>query len=82
MALSMVPSAIGSRIVMVTNRAYPYVTVTGEIIQRELKLAEYSEKTKKELREQLPSYAQVGNPVDLTGSATARAYEISMRSLL
>jgi len=81
-ALSMLPLAAGPRIAMVTNGAGPCVMATDEIIQRGMKLAEYSEKTKKELRRQLPSYAQVGNPVDLTGSATVRDYEISIRALL
>jgi len=81
-ALSMLPLAAGPRIAMVTNGAGPCVMATDEIIQRGMKLADYSEKTKKKLRRQLPSYAQVGNPVDLTGSATLRDYEISMRTLL
>jgi len=81
-ALSMLPLAAGPRIAMVTNGAGPCVMATDEIIKRGLKLAEYSERTKRELRRRLPPYAIVRNPVDLTGSATAKDYEVSMRSLL
>lgn len=81
-ALSMLPFAAGPRIAMVTNGAGPCVMAVDEIVQRGMYLAEYSEKTRKELRKRLPSYAIVGNPVDLTGSATMKDYEISMQLLL
>jgi len=81
-ALSMLPPAAGPRIAMVTNGAGPCVMATDEIVSRGMMLAEYSKKTLEELRKRLPSYALVGNPVDLTGSATKKDYEISMRLLL
>ncbi len=81
-ALSMLPLAAGPRIAMVTNGAGPCVMATDEIVERGLELSEYSERTRSELRRQLPSYAIVGNPVDLTGSATMRDYETAMKLLL
>ncbi len=81
-ALSLAPLPSGPKIAMITNGAGPCVMATDELVKRGMKLAEYTERTKNQLRETLPSYAQVGNPVDLTGSATTRDYEVSMRLLL
>ncbi|MEM3506051.1 MAG: hypothetical protein QW589_05060 [Candidatus Bathyarchaeia archaeon] len=41
-----------------------------------------NEETKKKLKDKLPTYCIIGNPVDLTGSATSNDYSISMEILL
>ena len=80
-ALSMQPSACGPNVAMVTNGAGPCVMAADEISITPLKLAEYSEKTYEGLKRELPPYAQIGNPVDLTGSATSTDYEVALRHL-
>jgi 3-hydroxypropionyl-CoA synthetase (ADP-forming) len=69
-ALVMQPPSRGNKIAMVTNGAGPCV------------MAIYDEETKKKLKDELPAYCIIGNPVDLTGSATSCDYSISMEILL
>ena len=69
----------GGRVAMVTNGAGPCV-VAADIISasRWLSLARLSEEGAATLRERLPPYNVVGNPVDLTGSADALSYRTAL----
>jgi len=81
-ALALQPPAEGPRVAMVTNGAGPCVMAADALVERGLKLAEYEPVTLEKLRAELPPYCVPGNPVDLTGSATSRDYEVAMRALL
>ena len=81
-ALAMQPPAEANRIAMVTNGAGPCVMAADECVKRKIDFATYSEETVEKLKEALPSYCIVSNPVDLTGSATSCEYKISMEMLL
>jgi 3-hydroxypropionyl-CoA synthetase (ADP-forming) len=81
-ALAMQPPAKGKRIAMVTNGAGPCVMAIDECVERKIELATYSEDTVKKLKEILPPFCIIGNPVDLTGSATSNEYKVSMEMLL
>ena len=81
-ALALQPPAEGPRVAMVTNGAGPCVMAADAIVERGLELASYEPKTVEFLRAELPPFCIPGNPVDLTGSATSREYEVAMRALL
>jgi acetyl coenzyme A synthetase (ADP forming)-like protein len=81
-ALATQPIARGNRVAMVTNGAGPCVMAVDECVKRKIGLSEFKEETVKKLKSVLPSYCIVGNPVDLTGSATAHEYELTMEILL
>lgn len=74
-ALSNQPLPNGDNILVITNGGGFGVLSTDEIIARDLKLAKFSEKTKKALKKVLPSYANIHNPLDLIGDADAKRYE-------
>jgi 3-hydroxypropionyl-CoA synthetase (ADP-forming) len=73
------PEPSGGRVAMVTNGAGPCV-VAADIISgsRWLSLARLSDGGAAALRERLPPYNVVGNPVDLTGSADAGSYRTAL----
>ena len=80
-AFYMSPLPKGDKIAMITNGAGPCVMAADEIEELGLQLATYSEDTIDYLKRSLPPYAQIGNPLDLTGSATTRDFMISGKAL-
>jgi acyl-CoA synthetase (NDP forming) len=74
-ALSMQPPAEGESIAILTDGGGVGVMAADEAEAVGLKLAEFSDFTKEKLRELqranvIPPIASLGNPIDLTGSAT------------
>lgn len=81
-ALNSQPPAVGNRIAIVTNGGGFGVMATDEIIRRKLSLAELSGTTKRYLREKLPPYVSVEDPVDLMGDTDAQRYLIALDLVL
>lgn len=79
---SFCPPPMGDGLAMITNGAGPCVMASDAANELNVKLSRYSEVTVRRLRNSLPSYALVGNPVDLTGSATLRDYMNASEILL
>ncbi|MBS3773398.1 MAG: CoA-binding protein [Candidatus Thermoplasmatota archaeon] len=76
--LALQPLPQGGRVAMITNGAGPCVLAADAIHEtRHLRLADVDAAGLKEL----PSFAIRGNPVDLTGSATAGHYLAGIRAL-
>ncbi len=73
-ALAKQPPARGNRIAMMSNGAGLMVQAVDAIEYEGMELAEFTEETIKKLKERLPSYAIISNPLDLTGSATDDDY--------
>jgi len=65
---------VGKNILMVTNGAGPCVIAADLIQEYGLNLIEPSDSLKNTLKKQLPSYAIINNPIDLTGSATSKDF--------
>ncbi|MCX8189193.1 MAG: CoA-binding protein [Nitrososphaeria archaeon] len=65
---------MGKNIIMITNGAGPCVIAADLIQEYELNLIEPSNMLKSKLKEHLPSYAIINNPIDLTGSATSKDF--------
>ncbi|RLE55215.1 MAG: CoA-binding protein [Candidatus Methanomethylicota archaeon] len=80
--LAMAPPPKGEGLAMITNGAGPCVMAADAAEQYGVKLASYTKETVEKLREKLPPYALIGNPVDLTGSATTRDYVNAAEALL
>ncbi len=79
--LSLRPSIMGRTIAMVTNGAGPCVAALDALESSELEPAELSEDTMSNLREKLPPFCIIGNPLDITGSADADMYRTSLVEL-
>ncbi len=80
-AIAMQDYAKGPRIGLVSNGAGPMIMAIDEIERRGLELPQISEDIEKQLKEKLPPFYIVHNPVDITGSATPNDYEIVLEHL-
>jgi acetyltransferase len=65
----------GNKIAVVTNAGGPGIIATDSIEREGLQLAEFSEKTVKKLKEELPPTSAINNPVDVLGDALSDRYE-------
>lgn len=79
---SFCPPPRGGGLAMITNGAGPCVMASDAASELGLRLSQYSKTTGERLRNSLPPYALIGNPVDLTGSATVRDYVTASKILL
>jgi acyl-CoA synthetase (NDP forming) len=78
-ALANVTRVDGDRIAIVSSTGGFGVIATDYIESKEkgfgMRLAELSEETKARIREKVPSFASVNNPIDLTGAVTNKMYD-------
>ncbi|MGC9555072.1 MAG: acetate--CoA ligase family protein, partial [Thermoplasmatota archaeon] len=77
--LALQPLPEGGRVAMITNGAGPCVMAADAI--QDSRFLTLSSVNEEGLREALPPQAICGNPVDLTGSATARHYLAGLQVL-
>ena len=64
----------GDRVAIVTNGGGTGVLATDAVYLNGLRLAEFSEETKKELRKVMPDIVNIRNPLDLAGDADEKRY--------
>lgn len=72
------PIPPSNRIAIITNAGGPGVLTTDTAIKEGLQLARFSEDTTKVLKKALPNTANINNPIDVIGDATADRYEVAM----
>lgn len=72
----------GPRVGIVTNGGGMGVLATDSLEDENLSLAEFSEATKKLLRDSLPSYANARNPLDIIGDADSHRYEVALNAMM
>lgn len=81
-AIEKQPAAKGKSVSIVTNAAGPSVAAADLCHERALTLGKYAQSTLDTLRSALPSYAVIGEYVDLTGSATSEDYQRTFQTVL
>jgi len=81
-ALCRLPWGCGPRAAMLSNGAGPMVQALDLFPQHGLMLGILSEDTKETLRGDYPPFFVVDNPIDVTGSGTARDYLVGIRACL
>ncbi|MGC9778265.1 MAG: CoA-binding protein [Candidatus Heimdallarchaeota archaeon] len=64
----------GNRVLIITDGGGAGVMASDVVGELEMELAELSTNIYKKMREDLPPIISVANPIDLTGSATAKEY--------
>lgn len=69
------PLPDGKNIGIITNGGGFGVLATDQVIMKKLKLAEFSAKSIKELKDIVPSYGKIHNPLDLVGDADDERYK-------
>lgn len=72
----------GNRVAIVTNAGGPGIVATDMTVSSGLELAQFQETTVEKLAEQLPSTANLHNPVDVIGDASHDRYESALSEVL
>jgi 3-hydroxypropionyl-CoA synthetase (ADP-forming) len=81
-ALAWQPIPKGNRVAMITNGAGPVIAAIDNFERLGLAVAEISDKTIKDLKEHYPPTYVIGNPCDITGSATADDYRFAIQAFM
>ena len=81
-ALTWQPVPRGNRVAMITNGAGPVIAAIDNFERLGLAVAEISKKTIKDLKEHYPPTYVIGNPCDITGSATADDYRFAIQAFM
>ncbi|MGB5089383.1 MAG: acetate--CoA ligase family protein [Nitrososphaeraceae archaeon] len=81
-ALTWQPVPKGSKIAMVTNGAGPIIAAIDNFERLNLELAQLSDQTIRSFKEHYPATYVIGNPCDVTGSASADDYRFAIQSFL
>ena len=81
-ALNWQPTPQGNRVALVTNGAGPIIAAIDNFERLGLQVAELSEQTKKAFKEHYPATYVIGNPCDITGSASADDYRFAIQAFM
>lgn len=81
MAFAYEPIPRSNRVAVITNAGGPGVLTTDAAVKEGLQMARFSEETTKVLKKALPNTANISNPVDVIGDATADRYEDAMEAV-
>jgi 3-hydroxypropionyl-CoA synthetase (ADP-forming) len=81
-ALTWQPVPKGNRVAMITNGAGPVIAAIDNFERLGLAVAEISSSTLANLKEHYPPTYVIGNPCDITGSATADDYRYAIQAFM
>jgi len=81
-ALNWQPVPKGSRVALVTNGAGPVITAIDNFERLGLQVAGLSEQTLQAFNAHYPPTYVIGNPCDITGSATADDYRFAIQAFM
>jgi len=81
-ALALQPRAKGRRVALASNGAGPMIQALDLLAARGLELAKVTERTQAAMKVAFPPYFVVGNPLDVTGSATSKDCDAGLSFLL
>jgi 3-hydroxypropionyl-CoA synthetase (ADP-forming) len=81
-ALIWQPVPNGNRVAMVSNGAGPVIAAIDHFEELGLVVAEVSEASKKAFKEHYPPTYVIGNPCDITGSASADDYRFAIQTFI
>lgn len=76
------PKPAGKNVQIITNGGGFGVVATDTVVKSGLRLASISGDAKEAIRNAVPPFAVVDNPIDLTGSSTKEMYEKTMETVL
>lgn len=81
-ALTWQPVPSGNKVAMVTNGAGPIIAAIDRFEDLGLKLANLSEETMNSFKRHYPATYVLGNPLDVTGSASADDYNFAIQAFM
>jgi 3-hydroxypropionyl-CoA synthetase (ADP-forming) len=76
------PIPNGNRVAMITNGAGPIIGAIDHFERLGLQIAEITDHTKNALKEHYPPTYVLGNPCDVTGSASAEDYRFAIQAFM
>ena len=76
------PLPKGKKVGIITNGGGMGVLATDSLEYEKLKLAKLSDETNASLRQALPAYANVRNPLDIVGDADSHRYEVAINAMM
>lgn len=76
------PIPNGNRVAMITNGAGPIIGAIDHFERLGLQIAELTDRTINALKQHYPTTYVVGNPCDVTGSASAEDYRFAIQSFM
>ncbi len=79
--LALLPKPRGNRVQIVTSSGGSGIISTDYVEMLGLRMAELSPQVRDALKQKLPSYCIVKNPLDLTGDADAERYDAALEEL-
>jgi 3-hydroxypropionyl-CoA synthetase (ADP-forming) len=81
-ALAWQPAAKGNRVALVSNGIGPVISAIDHFERLGLEVAQISESTLKAFKEHYPPTFVIGNPLDVTGSATSSDYKFAIEKFM
>ncbi len=81
-ALAWQPAAKGNRVALVSNGIGPVISAIDHFERLGLEVAQISESTLKAFKEHYPPTFVIGNPMDVTGSATSSDYKFAIEKFM
>jgi len=81
-ALAWQPAAKGNRVALVSNGIGPVISAIDHFERLGLEVAQISESTLKAFKEHYPPTFVIGNPMDVTGSATSNDYKFAIEKFM
>lgn len=72
----------GNRVAIVTNAGGPGILATDMTVSSDLVLAKFQQETINNLASNLPSTANIHNPVDVIGDASSERYENALKAVI
>lgn len=76
------PVPLGNKVALVTNGAGPVIAAIDHFEELGLQVAEISDASKRAFKEHYPPTYVIGNPCDVTGSASADDYRYAIQTFL
>ena len=81
-AFSRQPLPKGKRVAIVTNSGGPGIITTDAVEKSGLQMARFSKETTDYFHDNLPAEANIYNPVDILGDASAERYQLALEQTL
>ncbi len=81
-ALAWQPAARGNKVALVSNGIGPVISAVDHFERLGLEVAQISESTLKAFKDHYPPTFVIGNPMDVTGSATSADYRLAIERFM
>ncbi|MEM3106308.1 MAG: hypothetical protein QXY14_05385, partial [Candidatus Nitrosocaldus sp.] len=81
-ALAWQPAAKGNRVALVSNGIGPVISAVDHFERLGLEVAQITDETLKAFKEHYPPTFVIGNPMDVTGSATSSDYKFAIERFM